>query len=242
MTAIDTLYAKPSANKPKVEPANRRGYWQEEISKAEKRFGVFHRSGNNVQDRYRLERESQSEMDVYQDRYNILYSSTETTKTSLYAQTPKVEAVKRHADQNNPVVTQATLLMEAVGQYGLEEVDFDGVMKSVVQDYLLPGMGQAWCRYEPYIESTPAANEGEEPNEKLKSECVHVDYVYFKDFLMGVCRVWKEAPWVARRVYFDREAATKRFGKEKADKLTYTYRPADDTNGNREFAGGGGEQ
>ena len=243
MTTIDTLYDAPAKKSTKkAEPANRRGYWQEEITKAEKRFGVFQRAGTNVQDRYRLERESQSELDVYQDRYNILYSSTETTKTSLYAQSPKVEAVKRHPDSSNPLVTQATLLIESIGQFGLEEVDFDGVMKNVVQDFLLPGMGSAWLRYEPEFESKPAADGKSAPTEKVKSECVCIDYVYFKDFLVGVCRVWKEAPWVARRVYFNKEMATKRFGKEKADRLTYTYRPADDGNGNREFAGGGGEQ
>lgn len=223
-----------------VEPTNRRGYWADQIAKAEKRYGVFQRNGNNVQDRYRLEREN-AEADVYQDRYNILYSSTETTKPSLYATTPKVQATKRHRDRENEYVTLATLLMEQAGQYALEEVDFDGVLKNVVQDFLLPGMGVAWVRYEPKFGKRKGANDNDE-TEVLTAEGMDVDYVHYKDFITGVGRTWKELPWIARRVYFDRKKAKARFGEEVANKLAYSYRPDDDGNGNRDFAGNGGFQ
>lgn len=219
---------------------NRRGHWQEEIAKAERRYGVFHRAGSLVQDRYRLEKEN-SETDVYLDRYNILYSSTETAKPSLYAQTPKVQATKRHKDRENQYVTLATMLLEQIGQYALEETDFDGVMKNVVQDYLLPGMGQAWVRYEPRIGKRKNANDNSE-YDAVDFEGLDIDYVHYRDFVTGVARVWKEVPWVGRRVYFDKKKATKRFGPEKANALTYSYRPSDDGNGNRDFAGGGGQQ
>lgn len=219
--------------------ANRRTYWMEEIAKAEKRYGIFHRAGNIVQDRYRLEREN-TDAEIYQDRYNILYSSTETTKPSLYATTPKVQATKRHKDRNNEYVTLATMLMESAGQYALEEVDFDGVMKNVVQDYLLPGMGVAWVRYEAKFDNV--ANDNGDTVETLAAEGLDVDYVHYRDFITGVGRTWKELPWIARRVYFDRKKALARFGKEVADALTYSYRPDDDGNGNRDFAGHGGQQ
>lgn len=218
-----------------------RGKWADEITKAEKRFGVFWRAGSNVVDRYRLEREN-SEADIYQDRYNILYSSTETTKPSLYAQTPKVQATRRHRDRTNETVTAATLLLEVAGQYALEEVDFDGVMKNVVQDYLLPGMGQAWVRYTPQFRRKPGANDNDEGEEELTFQGMDVDYVHYKDFLTGVGRTWKELPWVARRVYFTYDMAKARFGEEKAKRLKYSFRPEDDGNGNRDFAGNGGWQ
>ncbi len=229
-------------NKAESESTNRRGYWADEISKAEKRYGVFQRSGTNVVDRYRLERENANEeQDLYRDRYNILYSSTETTKPSLYAQTPKVQATKRHRDRENQYVTLATMLLEAAGQYALEEVDFDGVLKNVVQDYLLPGMGCAWVRYDPSF-SKKTSDDGKDTVEQLDADGMDVDYVHFKDFLTGVGRVWKELPWIARRVYFDKKKATARFGKDVANALTYSYRPNDDGNGNKDFAGGGGVQ
>lgn len=221
---------------------NRRGYWAEEITKAEKRYGVFHRAGNRVEDRYRLEREGANETDLYQDRYNILYSSTETTRPSLYAQTPKVQATKRHRDRENDDVTMATMLLEAAGQYALEEIDFDGVMKNVVQDYLLPGMGNAWVRYVPEFAKAKSDNDNSAEYDTLTFEGMDVDYVHYKDFITGVGRVWKELPWVARRVYFDKKKATDRFGAKIANKLQYSYRPSDDGNGNKDSAGGGGHQ
>jgi len=223
-----------------AEPANRRTFWYDQITKAEKRYGIFQRAGNLVQDRYRLEREN-TESDVYQDRYNILYSSTETTKPSLYAQTPKVQATKRHRDRENEYLTLATMLIETAGQYALEEVDFDGVMKNVVQDFLLPGMGCAWVRYEPKF-TKRGANDNSEGDDVLTAEGLDVDYVHYKDFITGVGRTWKELPWIARRVYFDRSKAKARFGQEVANKLAYSYRPDDDGNGNRDFAGSGGFQ
>lgn len=243
-------HKKPGEN-PNEVPA-RRGYWSEQINKGLARYKVFHEKGQQVQDRYRLERENHN-YDIYQDRLNILYSSTETTKPSLYAQRPKVQAVKRHRDRENDTVTYATMLLEAIGQYGVEEVDFDGVMNNVVQDYLLPGMGQAWVRYEPDIRKRrkggkeKAANDNAEENpddyeEYLAFEGLGLDYVFYKDFLTGVARVWKEVPWVARRVYFDHKKAKARFGEEKASKLAYSFRPNDDGRDNRIVAGNGGDQ
>lgn len=221
---------------------NRRGYWQEELAKAEKRWSIFSRNGNVIEDRYRQERE-QSEQDIWQDRYNILYSSTETIRPSLYAQTPKVQAVKRHRDRTNDYATFATMLIETVTQYALEEIDFDGVMKNVVQDYLLPGLGAVWVRYVPTISTRNANdNDGNSAYETVDFEGLDVDYVHYKDFRTGVCRTWKECPWVARRVYFSKSRALKRFGAEKANRLKYSYRPSDDGSGNRDMAGIGGAQ
>lgn len=226
---------KPSANN----ATNRRGYWQDEITKGLKRWNTFYTSGSNIVDRYRLERQN-SQADVYQDRYNILYSSTETAKPSLYAQTPKAQAVKRHKDRQNDIVTAATMLLETTAQYAIEEVDFDGVMKNVVQDFLLPGMGTAWVRYVPTITTKKGENDNE--YESLDFEGLDLDYVHFKDFLTGVSRVWKEMPWVARRVYFTKARATKRWGEQKAAMLQYSYRPNDDGTGSRDYAGAGGYQ
>lgn len=232
--------AKPTANTKAEEASNRRGLWADEIAKAEKRYSPFRNKGNTVVDRYQLEKED-SDNDLYQDRFNILYSSTETTKPSLYATTPKVQATKRHRDRENEVVTMATMLMEAVGQFGLEEVDFDGVMKNVVQDYLLPGLGQAWVRYDPKFERT-SEPDAEEVTERLSSENIELDYVHYKDFVTGVGRTWKELPWIARRVYYNQAKAKARFGEKKAAQLAYTYRPTDDGVNSKEYAGSGGAQ
>jgi hypothetical protein len=226
------------------EVTNRRTHWQDEIARALKRYESFNNSGKATVDRYRLERQD-SGVDVYKDRYNILYSSTETVKSSLYAQTPTVEAVQRHKDRQNDTAMYATLLIEAATQYAVEEVDFDDVMNNVVEDFLLPGMGQAWVVYEPdikYDEYDEKGN-GKEDTEYLAAEGLNVEYVHYRDFLMGVSRTWASVPWVSRRVYFDQPKAKKRFGAEKAAQLTYSYKPHDKNDGSsRSDTSGGGNQ
>ncbi len=227
--------AKPKERDGEVEPTQRRGFWSDEISKGLKRWGIFHRKAQLVVDRYRLERDTEAQTDVWQDRYNILYSSTETTKPSLYAQTPKVEATKRHKDRNNDTVTNATMLLENAAQYALEEIDFDTTMGNVVMDYLLGGIGQVWVRYDAKF-----ANDNEGSTDAyVASENVALDYVYFKDYITSVGRTWADLRWQARRVYFSKKAAIKRFGKEKAQELKYSYRPTDDASGERKTDEGG---
>lgn len=212
-----------------------RGYWQEEIAKASKRFEKFHEQGKLVQERYRLHDRNGSPR--FLDRYNILYSSTETIKPSLYTRTPQVEAVQRSKDRNTFKVTMGTLLMEAVTQYALEEMDFDTPVKSAIQDYLLPGMGQVWARYEPDIKQY--TNDNGESYEKVAGEGVTVDYVHWRDWLCGAGRIWPEVPWVARRVYFNKKKATKRFGADIANKLSYSYTQSSDSNDRKRTEQGG---
>ena len=232
--------AKPARKANGVEETNRRGHWQEEIAKASKRYGVFTTAGGRVVDRYRLERDN-ALTETYQDRYNILYSSTETIRPSLYAQTPRVQATKRHKDRSDEKVTLATLLLETVCQFALEEIDFDEVISNAVEDYLLPGMGVAWVRYVPTFEKRKGENDND-TYDALTFEGIDVDYVHYRDFLTGVGRVWKELPWVARRVYYNKAKVTKRWSAEIANKLAYSYRPSDDGTGTRDAAGGGGAQ
>lgn len=208
------------------------GRWLEEIAKAEKRYEIFRQDGKNTIRQYKS-RDNQ-DRHRYQDKYNILYSSTETILPSLYTRTPQVEAVQRQKDTGNIEVAAATLVMEACTQYALEEMSFDAAIKPAIKDYVLPGLGQVWVRYEPVIETYSAANDSgkTEARQRVKSEGVAVDYVHYCDFLTADGRVWLELPWIARRVFFSKKKAIKRFGQEKANLLKYSFSPDPDKNGN----------
>ncbi len=196
--------------------------WMAEIDRSKKRSQIFREDGKRVVDRYRLEGETGKAN--YKDRYNILYSSTETIKPSLYTKRPKVEATQRNRDAEDQTVVMATLVVEQATDYALDEIDFDTPIKAAIEDFVLPGMGQVWVRYEPTIN-------GEGADEYVEAEGLGVDYVYWEDFLTGLGRTWPEVPWVGRRVYFNKKKATKRFGAEKANQLSYSYRPTDDDSG-----------
>lgn len=213
------------------EVTERRRHWADEMSKADKRFNAFMLEGDLTVRRYKLEQENAKRL--YKDRYNILYSSTETIIPSLYAQTPKAMTTRRHKDRNNPVALAASMLMESITQYALEEVDFDGVMKNCVKDYSLPGIGLAWVRYSPTFKDAtdatgaPVIGEDKKPEQVVDFDGLDLDYVYWKDFRCGFARVWAEVPWISRDVYFNKKQATERFGKEKANKLAYSFRAQD---------------
>lgn len=208
------------------EATNRRGYWSEQLDKARKQYENFQTGGDRVVDRYRIEKGDGSD-GKFQDRYNILYSSTETIRPSLYAQTPKAEVQKRHRDRANPTALLACELLEQTLDYTIDEVDFDEVLNNCVEDYTLPGLGNCWVRYEPYFKpetdekGEPVTDEKGEAQELIDGERIALDYVNWKDQLYGPCRHWAELPWGARRLYFSKTKATKRFGKGKADRLQY---------------------
>jgi hypothetical protein len=204
-------------------------YWREQIGKASNSYSDFHTGGDRVIDRYRIEK-ANAQQDSLQDRYNILYSSTETMRPSLYAQTPKVQVTKKHRDRKNPIVAQAVQLLETTVGYAVSEIDFDEVMENVVEDYLLPGLGFAWVRYEPVFkdatdrEGNKLQKEGGKPDEYeqvIDAENVHIDYIAWKDALFGPCRTWKELPWAAKKVFMVKSRVKRRFGEAVANALTY---------------------
>lgn len=205
-----------------------RGKWAKQIAASMKDFSALHTSGAIVVDTYRIEARSSTQ----KDKYNILYSITETIKPSMYSQTPKPEVKRRHVDRKNPIVLGATLLLESAVQYVVDEQDFDDVITSNVEDFLLPGLGQAWCRYEPTINRSPKMDEQGQPvlgedgkpayDEDISYEKVIVEYIHWKDFLTSKGRRWSEVWWVAKRVYLDKDAVARQFGKEIAQKCQYT--------------------
>lgn len=229
----------PASNYPKENSGKRRGqtaqrkYWADQISKAKKRWDTFWCDGDRVVDRFMLE--SAAGQKRSGDTYNILYSSTETMRPSLYAQTPKAQAKVRSTDTQDIIKVNAAMLIEQIGQYSIERVDYDAVMRNVVADYVLPGMGNAWVRYDPTFapaynnDNTPIIKENGDPQEYLTAEGLGLDYVHYRDQLYGVCRFWKECPWAARRVFFNKDQATKRFGAEKANQLAYNFNCEDKT-------------
>jgi hypothetical protein len=216
---------------------NRRGYWEEQITKANKRWEKFEKDGIAVMDRFMLETQYMG------DKYNILYSSTETIKPSLYGQTPKVQVKTRQSDTEDNLKVASAMLLEQVGQYAVDMLDFDYIMQNVVSDYVLPGIGVAWIRYDPQFapmysnDNTPAVNDDGTQAEYLTFEGLALDYVHFKDFRTGQARYWHEVPWISRRTFLTKRQATERFGAQKANDLCYTFTQKDKNEGNKTDSG-----
>lgn len=233
-TNVPAVYAPnsaPAAKKDAV-PDRQAKYWGDELDRAKKRFRVFWDNGDAVVDTYRMQKADGADT-PNKDRYNILYSSTETIRPNLYAQQPKARVDLRSKDTASDTARTAALLLEGCLEYLETEEDFDDLMNSAVEDFMLPGLGTGWVRYEARFTDKLDGNgakllvEGgkkDEYQQELLDEMVKMEYLYWQDFLMGVCRVWKDCPWVAKRLWLTKKDATDRFGAEKADTLTYTTR------------------
>lgn len=209
-------------------------HWKGEIERSKRRSRTFWDNGDTVVDTYRLQKADGNDA-LAKDKYNILYSTTETIRPNLYAQTPKARVELRSKDTATDTARTAAKILESCLKYLIQAEDFDNLMDAVVEDYLLPGIGTAWVRYEATFkdktddQGKPIQDQTAKKGvyeQELLDEMVKMEYTYWQDFLCGVSRTWKDMPWVARRVWLNKQDATKRFGADKAGKLQYATREA----------------
>lgn len=174
-------------------------YWIDQLTKAKKNHRSFFDRGDKIIDRYKDKRSDP--LNSGPRKINILWSNVETLKPSLYARTPKPECIRRFRDAD-PVAKAAAEVLERSLSFCIDRYDFDGLMRLNVSDYLLPGRGVAWVKYD--YASDEMGN--------VSDEYAEADYVHWKDFLHNPARVWDEVWWVAKRAYKTRKEGVKRFG------------------------------
>ena len=188
--------AAPSDEK-KKSPSDMAAFWLGEIERADRSVQRWHKQGDKIVKRYRDDRGTNEANTAH--KMNVLWSNVETLKPALYAQSPKPNVTRRWKDKN-PVGRIAATVLERALEYTLQQYDFDSRMRQVVGDYLLPGRGQLWVKFNADVEGDAVSNER-----------VVCDYVHWKDFLTNPARTPDEIWWMARRDYMTREELTKRF-------------------------------
>ncbi len=105
--------------------------------------------GETIVKRYRDERNRTDEEG--QRRYNALWSNIEILKPALYGKTPLPIAERRFKDPD-PTGRSAAQILERALRNEIEICGFHDALNAAVTDYLLPGRGTVWVRYEPEIE------------------------------------------------------------------------------------------
>lgn len=141
-------------------------YWDTQERIAEKEERPWVRRSRKIIKRYRDERpDSPSAASEAAKKFSLLWSNVETLLPVLYARTPKADVQRRYKDQD-PVGRLASEILERAINYAIDAYDFDGVMKPVVKDRLLPGRGVARIIYEPkFGDLIPQGDEEEEAGE-----------------------------------------------------------------------------
>lgn len=199
--------------------------WKSEIDFATKQpaYQKWLQRSDKIVKRYRDERNRATEN---RRRLNILWSNVETMKPAVFAKGPKPIVERRFMDRD-PAARLASTILERCLSVQIETGYFFESVSHSVLDHLLPGMGQVMVRYEPQFEPaeeaaenavvTPKTAEQVEqdgdgaPYEKLAFERVCVDYKFWKDFLWGPARVWREVPWVDFIAYMTHSEIAERF-------------------------------
>lgn len=210
-------------------------YWEKEMTNALKRLGDFHRQGDKVIEKFKGKSGgTQTKLYAPTTELNLFNSNVTTLRSLLFGSTPKVDVKRRFFDPNDDVARVASLIFSRVLNSNVEDPseDFTAVLRSSLDDRLLPGLGTARVRY--VVNNEKYEDNGEIAEKFVSEDCV-IDYVHWRDFVWGWSRNWKGVPWVAFRTWMTKEQTTEKFGEEKARQLEYkTINPNTDENRNSE--------
>lgn len=233
MTESSTWQDQGSNSIPKRDAA----YWQDEIESWEKRVRKWHKRGGNTVKKYEEDKAGDATRSL-----NIFHSNVNTLLSMLYGAVPKVDVSRRHADQNDDISRVASLMLHRILNTDIQisGESFASMLRSALQDRLLPGLGTARARYSVKTEKVQVAAqidmltgetlvEGYE-EERVVSEHVDFDYVHWEDFAWSYARTWDEVNWIGFRTRLQKHEVEARFGKKIAKKLQYKrVKPTDDS-------------
>ena len=200
--------------------------WTKEMEAADKMVDKFWEQGDKILKRYLDERESTESY----TRLNLFHSGINTIRSMLYGQIPKVDFDRRYADPDDDVARVASTIYERMLNADIErpDDDYSAVLRSALDDRLVPGLGAARVRYEAEFEDTPVpaiySEDGVELapeylESTLKFERAVIEYVHWKDLLWANSRTWHEVRWLAFRSWLTYDELVARFGEEKAKKV-----------------------
>ena len=229
-----------------LSPTGWRDYLVDHIEARQKEFLEWEKRARKVVLRYRDERSEYAQQDR---RYNILWANTQTLLPAIVGKGGPVPVSERRFMDSDPIGRVASMLVERTLRYQVDTCDqTTKAMHSAAFDWLVPGQGTVWVRYDPGSGTPPTLRprhqqgsgfgtpsrpgqptdpltqsaESEEPAYAVES--VRLDYVYWEDFGYSNARTWDEVGMVWRSIYLTRDELEKRFGAEIAKDLPCNVR------------------
>src|SRR5678815_3031377 len=83
-------------------------------------------------------------------RMNVIWPNFKIMKPAIFSKTP-LPIIERKFLDRDPVARLSAQILERAERNEIEENGFYGSVSRAVSDYLLPGRGVVWVRYEPEI-------------------------------------------------------------------------------------------
>ena len=203
-------------NQPDNENSGPAKRWLDEIHKAESRLKKYFDRCKEITKRYRDEREQYTGnyRNRSSQRFNILWSNTQTILPMLYSRMPK-PVIERRFKDNDRVSRVASEMWEKATSTMIDLNGFNEAMKNSTLEYALYAQGCSWVRYKPTVQDVEIAiMPGQPPmvEQQIVYEEAIADFVRYEDFLYSDSRTWEEVDWVARRVFMSRKEGLERFG------------------------------
>lgn len=150
--------------------------------------------------------------------FNIYHSNIETLVPALYNSSP-IPDVRRRFNDEDPVASEVSELLERSISFSIDDYDFDDTMKNVVKDMAIVDRGIARVKYEPTLEpmagpdGVPMEGEGG-PEMEVTYEEVICEHVPWKNFRRGPATSWAKLPWLAFEHYLSRDEIEKMLAKK----------------------------
>lgn len=195
-------------------PEGQYKYWAEELSAARYANKSWHKKADKIVSRFLGESKQSSAHNAETFNLNLFHSNVTTLASMLYGNTPKIDVSRRYAQPADDVGRVAAEMMERLLNLDIAEngAEIDAVLRSTLQDRLLPGLGCARVRYD--VETKEV-----EGVEQVVFEDAPVEYYYWGDVAWGWARNFAEVPWIGFRNYLTKDETEERFGKTAAEDI-----------------------
>ncbi|QCL83905.1 hypothetical protein CFBP5875_04635 [Agrobacterium pusense] len=201
--------------------------WLKRIKAAEEELAPWRKQAKAYYELYEGGKPDQDSGNAL-DHYNILFSNTETLRANVYNRAPDPRVSPRFK-MGDPIVATAADVLEKALSFEIDNGDADGVMKPIITDALVPGIGHARVRYEPKMVQReikdalggPVLNEEGQPvtEEVIGFQSVSMEQVDYDKFVWDCTRRWDKCQWIAFEHDFTKEEIEETFELEAG---TYT--------------------
>jgi hypothetical protein len=133
-------------------------------------------------------------------RFEIAWANREIIQTATYERAPKSVVQSRYL-QGKPLPRAISEVMERATNTTIDLSDVHSALLQARNDLVDFSRGVVWCRYEADLAPAMQDPATGEMIEVKTGERALVDWVASTDFAHGDAKVWKDVPWVARRVW-----------------------------------------
>jgi len=192
-------------------------WWKKQIEETERILEKkWWGAAENIISRYLDDREYDDNNGETKRRYNIFWANVQIMMAALYATPPAPTVKRQNSDPKDDIGRVAALMLERASQIELTKdgTSMHTALQNGVEDRLVPGLGQVWCRYDAVFDKD---------GKTLLKESAPVDYVHYRDFLWSPSRTWDEVWWLGRRCWMKKKAFIKAYGEDKYKQIQQSF-------------------